>query len=170
MLECPSGAASLRGVHAAAGGVGSLGTQLAVASGARVLGTADEHNHDFLRELGAEPVTYGVGLVDRVRELAPDGVDAAVDFVGGDAVETSRQVVRDPARIASVTDPQVTETAGQYVWVRPSSDDLAELARLADAGRLTVHVDRVFPLAEAAQAWRPSQQGRTRGKLVLSVD
>ncbi|PRX49113.1 NADPH:quinone reductase-like Zn-dependent oxidoreductase [Prauserella shujinwangii] len=156
-------------IHAAAGGVGSLGTQLAVASGARVIGTASERNHDFLRELGAEPVPYGEGLVERVRDIAPGGVDAALDFVGGDAVEVSRQVVRDPARIASITDPEVAESGGQYVWVRPSVADLTDLARLADEGKLTVHVDKVLPLAEAAEAWRLSQDGRTRGKLVLSV-
>ncbi|TWE22678.1 NADPH:quinone reductase-like Zn-dependent oxidoreductase [Prauserella muralis] len=156
-------------VHAAAGGVGSLATQLAVAAGARVLGTASERNHDFLRELGAEPVTYGDGLAARVRELAPGGVDAALDFVGGDAVEVSRELVRDASRIASITDPQVAESGGQYVWVRPSVADLTELGRLADEGALTVPVETTLPLAEAAEAWRQSQSGRTRGKLVLTV-
>ncbi|MFC4004111.1 NADP-dependent oxidoreductase [Prauserella oleivorans] len=157
-------------VHAAAGGVGSLGVQIARALGARVIGTASERNHDFLRDLGAEPVTYGDGLADRVRELAPDGVDAAVDYVGGDAVEVSTRVVRTPDRIASIADPGVEEVGGRYMWVRPSSADLTELGRMADDGRLTVHIDRVYPLAEAAEAWRVSQEGRTRGKLALSVD
>lgn len=58
-------------VHAAAGGVGSLGVQIAVALGARVIGTASVLNHDYVRQLGAEPVTYGTGLVDRVAQLAP---------------------------------------------------------------------------------------------------
>lgn len=156
-------------VHAAAGGVGSLGTQLAVAAGARVIGTAGEHNHDFLRELGATPVNYGQGLASRVREIASDGVDAALDFVGGDAVENSRELVQDPTRIASITDTAAADSGGQYVWVRPNTDELAHLARLADESKLTVPVAQTRPLSEAAEAWRQSQSGRTRGKLVLTV-
>lgn len=157
-------------IHAAAGGVGALGVQLANAFGARVIGTASERNHAFLAELGAEPVSYGEGLADRVRELAPDGVDATVDFVGGEeAVEVSRQVTKDAAHVGSVADPGVAEYGGRYMWVRPSAEDLTELGKLADAGEVTVHVDRTYPLAEAAVAWRVSQAGNVRGKLVLTV-
>ncbi|MGW0087385.1 NADP-dependent oxidoreductase [Streptomyces sp. NPDC003393] len=156
-------------VHAAAGGVGSLGVQIAVARGARVIGTASAHNHDFVRRLGAEPVTYGPGLADRVAELAPQGVDAALDFVGADVVDVSLRLLQGPQRLASIADPAAAEKGGHYVWVRPDSADLTALADLADKGKLTVHVDRVLPLAEAAEAWRLSAQGHTRGKLVLSV-
>ncbi|MDF3292518.1 NADP-dependent oxidoreductase [Streptomyces silvisoli] len=159
-------------VHAAAGGVGSLATQIAVAAGARVIGTASERNHDFLRSLGAEPVVYGDGLADRVRALAPDGVDAALDYVGGDAVAVSKQVVvdGDGSRIASIVDAEgVARAGGHLVWVRPDSADLAALGELADQGTLTVHIDRQLPLAEAAEAWRASTEGRTRGKIVLTV-
>lgn len=157
-------------VHAAAGGVGSFGVQIAVARGARVIGTASERNHEFLRSLGADPVTYGDGLVDHVRELAPEGVDAVLDFVGGGAVDQSLPLLGRPGRIASIADGQaVLAAGGHFVWVRPSSTDLAALADLADAGRLTVHVDRTLPLAEAAEAWRLSRTGRTRGKIVLTV-
>lgn len=155
-------------VHGGAGGVGSLGVQLAVLRGARVIATASERNHDFLRSLGAEPVTYGEGLADRVRELAPDGVDAAVDFAGGGAVQVSREVLKDPARSASIADGEVKKLGGQVVWVRPDAEGLAYLAGLAAAGKLTVHVD-ALPLAEAAEAFRRSESGRTRGKLVLDV-
>ncbi|APC37739.1 MULTISPECIES: NADP-dependent oxidoreductase [Nocardiopsis] len=156
-------------VHAAAGGVGAFGVQIAVARGARVIGTASERNHDFLRSLGAEPVVYGDGLVDRVRALAPDGVDAVLDFVGGGVVQEPVPLTGGPTRIVSIADPSVQELGGHWLWVRPDSEDLAELAHLADDGRLTVHVDREFPLSEAAEAWRLSQAGRTRGKIVLTV-
>ncbi|MEU8764241.1 NADP-dependent oxidoreductase [Streptomyces sp. NPDC048659] len=156
-------------VHAAAGGVGSLATQLAVARGARVIGTAGPANHAFLRGLGAEPVAYGPGLADRVRELAPDGVDAALDFVGGEALDASLALLGSPARLASIADHRAAALGGHYVWVRPDGAGLAALAALADAGRLTVPVERVLPLAEAAEAWRLSAGGHTRGKLVLSV-
>ncbi|MER7077996.1 NADPH:quinone reductase [Saccharopolyspora kobensis] len=157
-------------IHAAAGGVGSLGVQIAVARGARVIGTASERNHEFVRQLGAEPVTYGPGLADRVAGLAPDGVDAALDFFGADAVDTSLQLIEKPERLASIANPEAAAKGGHYVWVRPDSAGLAVLAGLADSGRLTVHVDQVLPLAEAAEAWRLNQLGHTRGKLVLSTE
>ncbi|WP_314175302.1 NADP-dependent oxidoreductase [Streptomyces winkii] len=156
-------------IHAAAGGVGSLGVQIAVALGARVIGTASERNHEFLRSLGAEPVTYGDGLADRVRQLTPDGVDAALDFVGGGAVDVSLSLVERADRVASIAEGEVTQKGGHYVWVRPDADDLAFLAELADSGKLKVHVEESLPLAEAARAWRLSQAGRTRGKIVLTV-
>ncbi|MGW3072167.1 MULTISPECIES: NADP-dependent oxidoreductase [unclassified Kitasatospora] len=156
-------------VHAAAGGVGHLAVQLARAAGARVIGTAAERNHDFLRGLGADPVAHGEGLADRVRALAPDGVDAALDLVGHGAVGVSAELVADPGRIASVADFGVKAVGGRYVWVRPDAGGLAELAALADDGRLTVTVASTFPLAQAASAQALSAEGRTRGKIVLLV-
>ncbi|CAN5333371.1 NADP-dependent oxidoreductase [soil metagenome] len=90
-------------IHAAAGGVGSMAVQLAVIAGARVIGTASPRNHDFVRSLGGEPVEYGPGLLERVRALAPDGVDAAFDLVGSDeALDVSLAVVADPTRVATI--------------------------------------------------------------------
>ncbi|MGH3312145.1 MAG: NADP-dependent oxidoreductase, partial [Streptomyces sp.] len=157
-------------IHAASGGVGSLGTQIAVALGARVIGTASERNHDFLRGLGAEPVAYGDGLAERVRALAPDGVDAALDFIGDGMVEVSQQVLKKPERVVSIADHEVIAKGGRYLFVRPDAAGLTALGDLADEGKLHVTVDRALPLAEAAEAWRLSQAGRTRGKLVLTVD
>ncbi len=156
-------------VHAAAGGVGSLGVQILVAQGLRVIGTASERNHDFLRSLGAEPVTYGDGLADRVRALAPDGIDVALDFVGGGVVDVSQELLKDRGRVASIADGEVKEKGGHLVWVRPDSDDLTALGALADAGKLTVAVDAVYPLSEAPEALRRSMAGRARGKIVLEV-
>ncbi|WP_412566364.1 zinc-binding dehydrogenase [Streptomyces europaeiscabiei] len=146
-----------------------MAVQIAVARGARVIGTASERNHAFLRSLGAEPVVYGDGLAERVRELAPEGVDAAVDCVGGDAVAVSQELLKDPSRVASIVDPEVTQRGGHQVWTQPDPSDLAALASLGDTGELTVHIDRVLPLAEAADAFRLSQTGRVRGKIVLEV-
>ncbi|HEX2419767.1 MAG TPA: NADP-dependent oxidoreductase, partial [Micromonosporaceae bacterium] len=156
-------------VHAAAGGVGSFAVQLAVIQGARVIGTASPGNHDFLRSLGAEPVAYGEGLADRVRELAPDGVAAVLDTVGGDTLAGSPELLGRDGRLASIVDPGVRDLGGQYVFVRPDPVDLAVLCELAEDGRLTVEVSRVFPLERAAEAQTLSQQGHTRGKIVLEV-
>ena len=140
------------------------------APGARVIGTASEANHKFLRGLGAEPVTYGDGLADRVRALAPGGVDVALDFVGGGSVAISADLVPDGRAITSIADPTArTEHGGQYVWVRPSTADLDALTALFDAGRLTVELAEVFDLADAAAAHRASETGHTRGKVVVRV-
>uniref|UniRef100_UPI0012647CBB NADP-dependent oxidoreductase n=1 Tax=Segeticoccus rhizosphaerae TaxID=1104777 RepID=UPI0012647CBB len=88
-------------IHAAAGGVGALATQIARTFGARVIGTASDSNHDYLRGLGAEPVAYGDGLAGRVRALAPKGVDVVVDFVG-DVLDVTRAVLRPGGRNGSV--------------------------------------------------------------------
>lgn len=155
-------------VHGAAGGVGSLAVQLARLNGARVIGTASEVNHDFLRGLGAEPITYGDGLVDRVRAIAPDGVDAVLDFVGGVAAE-SGAVLRDRSRHVSVVDQQVAADGGRVIWVRPDAEALTRLAGWAAAGDLTVPIAARYPLAEAAQAFTESSSGHTRGKIVITV-
>jgi NADPH:quinone reductase-like Zn-dependent oxidoreductase len=158
-------------VHAAAGGVGHIAFQLARILGAdRVIGTAGERNHDFLRELGVEPVAYGDGLADRLRAVAPEGVDAALDTVGGEALALSARLVGKPERLASIVDAKgVKELGGAYVFVKPNTADLTALAAFAAEGRLTVHVQRTFPLAEAADAQRLVQAGHVRGKVVLEV-
>jgi NADPH:quinone reductase-like Zn-dependent oxidoreductase len=153
-------------IHAAAGGVGSFGVQIAVARGARVIGTASEGNHAFLRGLGAEPVAYGDGVVDRIRALAPGGVDAVAEFVGGQ-LETSLAVLADGGRQASVADPGVIEHGGRWIWVRPDGAESARLAALADEGKLTVEVAQTFRLDEVAEAFALSQAGHVRGKLII---
>jgi len=157
-------------VHAAAGGVGSLAVQIGRHLGCRVLGTASERNHDFVRSLGGEPVTYGEGLVDRIRGLAPEGVDAAFDTVGGDALKASVNVLTPEGRLASIADGDVLGYGGRYFWVRPDAQDLTRLAELAEQGVVSVHVSETFPLERAAEAYRLNQEGRTRGKIVVTVE
>jgi NADPH:quinone reductase-like Zn-dependent oxidoreductase len=154
-------------VHA---GAGHLAVQLAVARGARVLATASERNHDFLRSLGAEPVAYGDGLVEAVRALAPGGIDAAVDYVGGDAIRQSAELAKDAARTSSNVDPTaIAEVGGLYCFVRPDSAQLADLVAMVDRGELRVEVQQALPLEQAAEAHRVLQEGHVRGKLVLTV-
>ncbi|WP_326696708.1 NADP-dependent oxidoreductase [Streptomyces sp. NBC_01754] len=157
-------------VHAAAGGVGSLAVQLARHAGCRVIGTAGPHNHEYVRRLGGDPVEYGDGLADRLRAMAPDGVDAAFDTVGGEALRVSAATLAPGGRLASIADAEVFSFGGRYAFVRPDADDLAHLAGLAEQGIISVHVDRAFPLEQAADAYRFNEEGRTRGKVVVTVD
>ncbi|MFD5145947.1 NADP-dependent oxidoreductase [Streptomyces sp. NPDC058401] len=156
-------------IHSAAGGTGSFGVQIAVALGLRVIGTAGAHNHDYLRSLGAEPVLYGEGFADRVRALAPEGVDAALDFFGDDVIPALRSLVKEEHRVVSIADYTAAAQGAHQLWVRPDTAGLTFLGRLADEGGLTVNVEHALPLAEAAKAWELSAAGRTRGKIVLTV-
>ena len=155
-------------IHGGSGGVGTMGIQIAVERGARVIATASPKNHDYLRSLGAEPVSYGEGLAERVRQLAPDGVDVVADFVGG-VLEVTLAVLRDRGRHASIADSKAARHGGTWMWVRPYAEDLQALADMADAGKLTVEVAKTFPLQQAADAVRLSMQGHTRGKIVVNV-
>lgn len=153
-------------IHGASGGVGSFAVQIAKAFGTRVIGTASEANHDYLRTLGAEPVTYGNGLSDRVLEVAGGPVDGVVDFVG-EMLETTLAVLKDGGAHASVADPSVAEHGGRYIWVRPYGSQTARLVELVDSGELTVEVAGTFGLDQVPEAFRTSAAGHTRGKLVI---
>ncbi len=163
-------------VHAAAGGVGRLLVQLARVRGARVIGTASAANHEDLRALGVEPLAYGPGLVDRVRALAPEGVDAALDCVGTDeAVDASLELVADRDRIATIAAFERGAEAGiKRLGGGPGADsgtelrDAArlELTALVAGGQLEVVV-REEPLADVVDVHRRAMDGHARGKLVL---
>lgn len=104
------------------------------------------------------------------RAVAPDGVTAVLDLVGGEALEASTAVLAEGGRLASVTDAaRVRELGGTYWFVRPDADGLATLGRLVEEGRLGVHVERTFPLEEAAAAHRLLEGGHMRGKLALAI-
>ena len=112
---------------------------------------------------------YGDGLAERVRRLAPGGVTAALDLVGGEALEITPDLLAPKGRWASIVDSTVRDRGGRYVFVRPDANDLSTLASLADDGRVDVAVARTFPLEEAAEAHRMIEQGRTQGKIVLEI-
>ncbi|WP_308493742.1 NADP-dependent oxidoreductase [Microbacterium terrisoli] len=153
-------------VYGAAGGVGGLAVQIARARGARVIGTASAGNHDFLRGLGVEPVAYDEGLADRVRAQAGGPVDAVADFVGGQ-LDTTRAVLSESGRHASVADSTVAQHGGRYIWVRPDGAETARLVGLVENGRLHVDVAQTFPLERVGDGFRASRSGHTRGKLVI---
>ena len=158
-------------VHGAAGVVGSVGVQLAVARGATVIGTASEANHDYLRSLGAIPVAYGDGLADRVRATAPRGIDAVYDASGYGPLEVSLELRGGTTdRIVTIADIRAFELGITFSNTSRGSEfapTLAEYARLATDGRLRVRIDQSLPLADAAKAHELSESGHPRGKLLL---
>jgi NADPH:quinone reductase-like Zn-dependent oxidoreductase len=159
-------------ISGASGSVGSAAVQLAVVRGARVIGTASLANHGYLRSLGAEPVAYGEGLAGRVRALAPDGVDAALDVAGSGVLPELIELAGGPEHVVTIADFGGAREHG----VRFSSGDagravyaLAEIGELIGSGRFWLPVAQTFPLAEVAEAHRVSEAGHVRGKLVLLV-
>jgi NADPH:quinone reductase-like Zn-dependent oxidoreductase len=160
-----------------AGGVGLAAIQLAVARGARPIITASAARHEELRAMGAEPVAYGDGLLERIQAVAPDGVDAALDLVGTDeALGASLALVANRDRIASIANFANGPAAGiKLLGGGPGADPGTEirsaakfeLAELVAAGRFRVILDQSFPLADVAAAHRHQANGHAAGKIVL---
>ena len=159
-------------IHAAAGGVGNFAVQFAKAKGAYVIGTASSKNQAFLGELGVDKaVDY---QKTRFEDVVHDA-DAVLDTIGGDTQERSFKTLKKGGILVSIVQPPSQELATKY-GVRalfygghPSSSNLAEIARLIDAGKVKTVVETVLPLAEARRAHELSQNGHGRGKIVLKA-
>jgi NADPH:quinone reductase-like Zn-dependent oxidoreductase len=157
-------------VHAASGGVGLTAVQLARARGATVIGTASEANHDFLREIRAVPVTYGPGLAERVRAVAPQGVDAVLDAAGRDALPVSLELTGDPAKVVTIADPAASEYGVRFSGESlPLPPVMAEVLPLLADGALRIPIDAVFPLDRVWDAYRRLDTGHVRGKVVVTM-
>ena len=137
-----------------------------------MIGTASPANHDYLRSLGAEPVAYGEGLVERVRTLTPAGVDVALDVAGSGVLPDLIGLAGGPHHVVTIADfagakeHGVTFSSGD---AGRAVDALAEIGELIDSGRFSLPVAQTFPLADIAEAHRVSEDGHVRGKLVLLV-
>jgi NADPH:quinone reductase-like Zn-dependent oxidoreductase len=157
-------------VGGAAGGVGVLVVQLAKLAGATVIGTASEGTFEFLRQLGAEPVTYGVGLEDRVRTLALDGVTAATDLFGTETVEAALALGVPPERISTIAagpNPPggVRATGGSDA----KPDALERITNAILAGEITVPIAATFPIEEIRDAVTLQAGRHVHGKIVVTL-
>ncbi len=157
-------------VHGAAGGVGTVFVQLAVDLGARVIGTASLANHEYLRELGATAVEYGSDQLERIRKVAPDGVDIAFDAAGHDNLLTAVELVENRQRIATIVDMALAGELGCRVLRSDrSAERLADLMDRVTRGALRIHVRRTYTLDQAADAHRDVETGHGRGKIALTI-
>ncbi|MTD59128.1 zinc-binding dehydrogenase [Amycolatopsis sp. RM579] len=169
-------------VQGAAGATGSVLVQFALARGATVIGTASEHNHQFLHSLGVVPTTYGPGLIERVRALAPHGVDAVIDCAGG-ALPDLVTIAGDAGRVVTIADLNAavygvhlshgapTDDSGETVV--PHADPLAlhgltTAVTLAEKGLLRVPVAAAFPLDQVAKAHALSEGPHAPGRIILT--
>ncbi len=162
-------------IHGASGAVGVSAIQQAKLLGARIIGTSSEHNFDVLRRFGAEPLAYGDGLEERVRELAPDGIQVAIDTVGTqEATDVSLALVSDRSRIVTIAAAARAKEHGFIAigGMMPGSmvfraQVRPHLVELAAEGKLVVPIARTFPLSEVADAVRLLATGHPGGKLAL---
>jgi enoyl reductase len=157
-------------VHAAAGGVGSMAVQIARAMGATVIGTASTANHDYVRELGATPVTYVAGLVERVRAIA-SRVDASLVAVASDdALRAAVELVADRGRVGTTAfQPLALELGVVRISTQRSRGRLDALSAMYAEGKLRVSIAHEYSLDEAAAAHRAIETGHVRGKLVFVI-
>ncbi len=159
----------------ASGGVGTMAVQIAASLGARVLGTASPPNHDYLRSLGAaEAIDYRGDWVADVKTIAPDGVDAVFDCVGGETFRRSFEAVRDGGRVVTIVAFGEDLEPGRGIThhafsARAERRKLEKLSQMFDAGKLRVEIEDILPLEEAAKAHERVEAGHTRGKIVLEV-
>ena len=157
-------------INGASGSVGSVAVQLAVARGASVIGTGSPARHELLRSLGARPVAYGNGMAERVRTLAPDGVDFALDVAGSGVLPELIELAGGPDHVITVAD----FAGAQQHGVRFSRGDsgraiyvLSQIGDLIESGHFSLPVAQTFPLRDVAEAHRVGEAGQVRGKLVL---
>jgi NADPH:quinone reductase-like Zn-dependent oxidoreductase len=157
-------------IGGAAGGVGVFAVQLARLTGATVIGTASDGTFPFLRELGAEPVTYGPGLADRVPALAPDGITAAVDLFGTETIETALALGVASERIAAIAAGPTPPGGARAVYGDDAEPDA--LPRIADAivaGKITVPIAATFPLEQIREAVTLQAGRHVHGKIVITL-
>jgi len=157
-------------VSAAAGGVGSLAVQLARLAGAKVIGLAGERNHEWLREHGVIPVSYGDGVAERIREASAGRIDAFIDAFGDGYVELALSLGVRPERIDTIANFQAAREHGvktDGTAAAANAQVLAELAWLIDKGELEVPIARAYPLEQVKDAYRELEHRHTRGKIVL---
>ena len=156
-------------IDGGAGGVGSTATQMAKARGATVIASASEANQDYLREIGAIPVVYGKGMVERVRALDVDKIDAVLDTVGKTPIEDLISLAPEPSQVVSIANFAAAKAGARVSGSGADSQPmkaLAQTAELLEQSKLVIKF-QTFPFERAAEAHQISQDGHTRGKLVL---
>ena len=155
-------------IDGGAGGVGAVAVQIGIARGATVIASAGQGNQDYLREIGASPVLYGEGLLERVRAIAPGGVDAVFDVAGKSPLADLVSLVPKPSQVVTIAQFNLGDSGVQLTTGRSAhaKQALAETAELLEQNKLVIKF-QTFPFDRAAEAHAASERGHLRGKLVL---
>jgi len=154
-------------IHGGSGGVGSITIQLAVKKGIKVVATASAKNQEYLQSLGAIPVVYGQGLIDRLKAVHSTPFDASIDMAGTDeATQTSIQTVKPNGFIGSISGKKLSPQV-RAVWVKRNPSNLKYVVDGIAAGEFKWNIDKSYPFEKAAEAYTSLLGGHTRGKLVF---
>lgn len=156
-------------VDGGAGGVGAVTVQMAAARGAKVVASSSQANHAYLREIGAIPVLYGEGVVARVQEVVDGPVDAVFDVAGMTPVEDLVSLAPEPSQVVTIANFDAGRAGARVTGGGADSHPMEALALVAELlaqNKLAIKV-QTFPFERAAEAYRISQGGHVRGKLVL---
>ena len=154
----------------AGGGVGIAAAQIAIGEGVKVIGTASEAKKGLLSSVGAVHVAYGPGVADRIKEVAPDGIDAIYDMVGGDALRDVKSLAPEGSKVITAADgAAAAELGGSRVERARNSAVLEAVAALTEAGTLKPFVTATFPLDQTAEALALVESGHATGKVVIEV-
>jgi NADPH2:quinone reductase len=164
-------------IHAAGGGVGHFAVQLAANAGAEVVGTAGTANQAFVLEMGAgSSIDYTKeDFAEAAGRLCTEGFDFVLDAVGGETIKKSFPLLKPGGRLVSIVEEPSAELAAEhgvsagFIFVEPNAEQLGLLSRLVDQDKLTTHVQKIYPFAEALGAQKEVAAGHVRGKLVLNL-
>lgn len=165
-------------IHAGAGGVGSMAIQFAKHKGAKVYTTASENHHEYVKKLGADAVIdYNKqSFKDLISKFEPNGLDVVFDCVGYETLDASYSCVKKDGYLVSIVNVPNKEKCsecgihGEFAFVRPDGEQLAEISRLIDEGKITPPSIKEMPFNEYAQAWKQIQSQHTQGKIVLKIN
>jgi NADPH:quinone reductase-like Zn-dependent oxidoreductase len=159
-------------IHGASGGVGSMAVQLAKVKGAYVIATASGKNEEFVKNLGADE------FIDYTRAKFEDvgkDVDVVFDTIGGETQKRSFQTLKKGGFLVSIVALPEQESAEKFgikaemISVQPNAEQLAEITKLVEEGKVKTHIETVLPLSEVKKAHELSESGHTRGKIVLQL-
>ena len=155
-------------VHGGSGGVGSIVIQLAKEKGIDVVATASASNQDYIKQLGATPVVYGEGLIEKLKQIHPAQFDASIDMIGNeDATQASLATVKDGGFMGTIAGRKVSSPRIKPTWVKRNVANLQHVVDGVADGRFSWAVSREYPFEQAQQAYSDILDGHTKGKSVL---
>lgn len=155
-------------IHGASGGVGSITVQLAKESGIEVIATASAKNQDYLKSLGAIPVEYGPGLIERITAVYPEKFDASIDMIGNEeATQASLATVKEGGQMRSIAGRPLSTNRIQALWNKRNVNNLQHIVNGIAKGKYQWEIDTVFPFKDAKSVYTQILEGHNRGKHVL---
>ena len=165
-------------IQSGSGGVGSIAIQLAKYAGCKVYTTTSKNNFDYVKKFHPDKIIdyKNESFVDVIKKEHPEGIDVVFDMLGGEAIKESAKIVKKGGAIVSIVQPLDKTIADKYgiqslyCFVRPSGEQLKEIARLIDEGKVQLPHTEEMSIKDAALAQEKNREGHVRGKIVLKIN